>query len=262
MNGADSPAAPPKEARRATATSHSEPWRFNSTSLLTGSKPSPNTMCVSSCLWVCLHSLQGWLWWEQGMWNKKGEKRLLVIAKAEKNVWKRDHCRDRMTDWRRDWSFFTPTVSNLSVHSLLQFNHSSHCQESPHHPPPPSPSRTRRILCIHAAAHSTHRLKQCLQHDLQFVSGLERCPSCCKQHRLHTLITLATGFFTVRVFYGRDPQTSGTHLELFNERLSLPDSLLRAHHQSASFSSCQETSTLISFLAKAKQCRYMNDNSL
>ncbi|KAG8005010.1 hypothetical protein GBF38_010875 [Nibea albiflora] len=63
-------------------------------------------------------------------------------------------------------------------------------------------------------------------------------------------------------FYGRDPQTSGTHLELFNEKLGLPDSLLRARYQSASFSSRQETSTLISSLAKAKRCRYMNDNGL
>lgn len=91
--------------------------------------------------------------------------------------------------------FFTPTVSNLSVHSLLQFNHSSHCQESPHRPPPPSPCSTWRILCIHAATHSTHRLKQCLWHDLQFVSGLERCPSCCEQHRLHAVITSAMGLF-------------------------------------------------------------------
>ena len=31
------------------------------------------------------------------------------------------------TDWKRGWEFFffTPTVSNLTVHSLLQFNHSS-----------------------------------------------------------------------------------------------------------------------------------------
>ena len=72
-----------------------------------------------------------------------------------------------MTDWRRGCSFFTPTVSNLSVHSLLQFNHSSHCQESPQHPPPPSPCSAQRILCIHAAAHST--LKQCLRRDPQFV---------------------------------------------------------------------------------------------
>lgn len=52
------------------------------------------------------------------------------------------------------------------------------------------------------------------------------------------------GFF----FMGETPLTSGTHLELFNERLSLPDFLLRAHHQSTSFSSCQETPTLISSL--------------
>lgn len=35
--------------------------------------------------------------------------------------------------------FFTPTVPNLSVHSLLQFNHSSHCQESLHPPAPTFP---------------------------------------------------------------------------------------------------------------------------
>lgn len=72
------------------------------------------------------------------------------------------------------------------------------------------------------------------------------------------------GYFMVifiSLFYGRDSQTSGTHLELFNERPSLPKSLLRVHHQSASFWSHRETRTLIS-LSKAKQCRYMKDNSL
>lgn len=47
-------------------------------------------------------------------------------------------------DWLKKGSFFflTPTVSNLSVHSLLQFNYSSHCQESLQHPPSSCSIRT------------------------------------------------------------------------------------------------------------------------
>lgn len=230
MNGVNSPATPPREARRARATSHSVPLRFNSISILTGSKLLPNTICFSSAVYerrrVFIH--RGLNVMRTGLVEQKSKEKIIGHWQCIEECLK-----TRPLSGPYDWLkkglgvFFTPTVFNLSVHSLLQFNHSSHCQESPHHPPPPSPCGAQRILCIHAAAHSTHRLKVCLRHDLQFVSGLERCLSCCKQHWLPTAITPAMGFFMVRVFFmGETPPTSGTHLELFNESLSLSDSLL------------------------------------
>lgn len=80
----------------------------------------------------------------------------------------------------------TPSYSSTIVHTARSLFT---------HPPPPSPCSAWRILCIHAAAHSTHRLKECLRHALRFVLGLERCPGCCEQHRLHAVIASTIGLF-------------------------------------------------------------------
>lgn len=68
--------------------------------------------------------------------------------------------------------FFSPTVTNLTVHSLLQFNHSSHCQEFLHHPPPPSTCSTRRIVCImHICTLTFHRHQNSVYNMIHCLSG-------------------------------------------------------------------------------------------
>ena len=142
------------------------------------------------------------------------------------------------------------------MQSLLQFNHSSHCR---------SLLTTRPHLPHVALGESyAYMLLQTPQIDSNSVYGVIYSLSWVwkgSQLLRAKLVTdcnhIGHGVFYGRVFflfffYWRDPQTSGTHLELFNERLRLPDSSLQAHHQLASFWSCQETSALISSLAKAK----------
>lgn len=96
----------------------------------------------------------------------------------------------------------TPSYSSTIVHiarSLLTTR------------PPPSPAcSARRILCMHAAAHSTHRLKTVFTTWSTVLSGLWKgARAAASKHRLHTVITLAMVFFLffmVKVFMGETPR--------------------------------------------------------
>lgn len=208
INGANLP----REANESKDYISQFTLRFNSISILTGSKPFPNTICFSSA--VCERVMRTRLVKRKEK-KKKEWKRLLVIDNAWRNVWKWDHCLRSMTDWKRGWEFFlpplfptfqcTPSYSSTIVHIARSLRTTR---------PPPSLCSVWRILCIHAAAHSIHRLNRCLLQELQFVSCLETRPSCCKQHRLPTAIALAVVSFIWFFFFlwGRPPDiwhTSG-----------------------------------------------------
>ena len=144
--------------RRARATSHSVTSRFNNTSVPTGAFCEYNICCLKGA--ACLHSPTAECDEDEACETKKVRKKdyrsstmQRGMSENETGVW--------LYDWLKKglgvFFFFTPTVSNLTVHSLLQFSNSSHSQESLHHPPPPSPCSALRILCImHICSRTFH----------------------------------------------------------------------------------------------------------
>lgn len=114
--------------------------------------------------------------------------------------------------------YSAPSYSSTIVHIARSL-----CTTHPHlHRAAPWESYA---LCIHAAVPSIHALNLCLQHDAVFP-GFGKVPGLLQA----TVVTHCdhTGHGFCFFFYGegfilweRLP-TSGTHLELFNERLSLP----------------------------------------
>lgn len=133
-----------------------------------------------------------------------------------RNVWKPGCCLGAMTDEEGSGVFLPP----LFPTSECTPSYSSTIVHMARSPPTctPLPSAGTRTCCCTF-------LTDCVQHVGEIGSGLERCRCCCELHRLHAVIRWATGLFYADFFshfYKRDPQTSGTHLELFNERPSLP----------------------------------------
>lgn len=136
------------------------------------------------------------------------------------------------------------------MHSLLQFNHSSHGQEPPPPPPPPPlPSAGTRTCCCTF-------LTDCLQHVGESGSGLERCRRCCELHRLHAVIRWATGLFYADFFPSSIRETP-RHLAhiwscLMRGRVCLSHYCERSNLEPSGDSGC---------LARAEPCRRVNDNS-
>lgn len=134
------------------------------------------------------------------------------------------------------------------MHSLLQFNHSSHGQEPPP-PPPPLPSAGTRACCCTF-------LTDCLQHVGESGSGLERCRRCCELHRLHAVIRWATGLFYADFFPSSIRETP-RHLAhiwscLMRGRVCLSHYCERSNLEPSGDSGC---------LARAEPRRRVNDNS-
>lgn len=177
-------------------------------------------------------------------------------------------CRGCMTDWRRGWEFFlpplfptfqcTPSYSSTIVHiawSLLPTHpHFLHVALG-------------ESFCIRADAHSTHILKQCLRHDLQFVSSFGKVPELLQATPVtHTVIKSAKGVFYSEGFYflwERPPPRHLAHIwsSLMRGSVCLTlycEPIINLLHSRVV--KILQPSSLS--LAKAKWCRYMNDNGL
>lgn len=216
-NGANSPAAPLREAKRARATSDNVPQRFNSISILTGSKPLHNTICLFIC-WLqkapCLHST----WAECDEYKgvvedkKKSEREIIGHGQCNAEECLKTRPLSETYDWlKKGWeSFFTPTVSNLSVHSLLQFNHSSHLRGVSPLPSPPATHLPYVALgesYAYMQPHIPHMHSNSVYDMSHSLPLVWKSASAAASNAGYPLWShWPWGFFMVRgFFYGRDP---------------------------------------------------------